>query len=245
VPPVGAYTQLAGVYDEVVVDPCHGALAEFLNEIFGAAEEKVASVLDVCCGTGLLAAELAARGYRVTGVDASEAMLARARRLLGPHATLIHATLPDLPVEPTFDAATCTLDGFTYLAPTALAPTAEAIAGVLRPAGWLVFDAHTDAMMALTSSRPVVSGEQDGHHFEILAEVDADGRLCDTRIDVTPDGAASPFSEHHRQYFHREAAIRSALVDSGFEVVAVRDGYSERPADESTLSATWIATLRR
>jgi SAM-dependent methyltransferase len=243
--PVDAYARLAGVYDEVVVDPCHGALAEFLDELFAADEEAVADVLDVCCGTGLLAAELAALGYRVTGVDASEAMLARARRLLGPHATLIQATLPDLPLEMTFDAVTCTLDGFTYLAPAALAPTVEAIARVLRPAGWLVFDVHTDAMMALTSSRPVVSGEQEGHRFVILAEVDPDARLCDTRIDVTADGAASPFSERHRQYFHRDTDIRSALVDGGFEVVGVKDGYSDRPADESTLSATWIASLRR
>ena len=242
--PVDAYTRLAGVYDEVVVDPCHDALAGFLDELFGADEVAVVGVLDVCCGTGLLAAELTARGYRVTGVDASEAMLARARRLLGPDAALIHATLPDLPVEMTFDAATCTLDGFTYLAPAALASTVEAIARVLRPGGWLVFDAHTDAMMALTSSRPVVSGEEEGHRFVILAEVDSDARLCDTRIDVTPEGAASPFSEHHRQYFHREADIRSALKDGGFELVAVRDGYSDRPAGGSTLSATWIASLR-
>lgn len=241
---VDAYTRLAGVYDEVVVDPCHSAWAGFLDELFEADEEGVTDVLDVCCGTGLLAAELAARGYRVTGVDASEAMLARARRLLGPHATLIHAKLPDLPLETTFDAATCTLDGFTYLAPEALPPTVEAIARVLRPAGWLVFDAHTDAMMALTSSRPLVSGEQEGHRFVIRAEVHPDARFCDTRIDVTPDGAASPFSERHRQYFHRDTDIRSALVDGGFEVAAVRDGYSDRPADESTLSATWIARLR-
>jgi SAM-dependent methyltransferase len=230
--PVDAYTRLAGVYDEAVVDPCHGALARFLDELFAADDEAVAGVLDVCCGTGLLAAELAALGYRVTGVDASEAMLARARRLLGPHATLIHATLPDLPLELTFDAVTCTLDGFTYLSPVALAPTAEAIARVLRPGGWLVFDAHTDAMMALTSSRPIVSGEREGHRFVILAEVDADARLCDTRIDIKA-GAVAPFSELHRQYFHRDSDIRSALVDRGFEVIAVRDGYSDRPADES------------
>jgi SAM-dependent methyltransferase len=241
---VDAYTRLAGVYDEVVVDPCHSAMAEFLDALFSADQEAVADVLDVGCGTGLLASELAALGYRVTGVDASEAMLARARRLLGPHVALIHATLPDLPLETTFDAATCTLDGFTYLAPAALAPTVEAIARVLRPGGWLVFDAHTDAMMGFTSSRPVVSGEQEGHRFVIVAEVDPDARLCDTRIDVTADGAAAPFSEHHRQYFHRKTDIRSALVDGGFEVVGVRDGYSDRPADESTLSATWIANLR-
>src|SRR5438094_7929188 len=40
-------------------------------------------VLDVGCGTGWVAAELAALGSRVWGVDRSEAMLAQARERLG------------------------------------------------------------------------------------------------------------------------------------------------------------------
>jgi demethylmenaquinone methyltransferase/2-methoxy-6-polyprenyl-1,4-benzoquinol methylase len=40
-------------------------------------------VLDVCCGTGDLAAEAERRGGRVTGLDFSEQMLARARRKSG------------------------------------------------------------------------------------------------------------------------------------------------------------------
>lgn len=242
---VEAYTRLAGVYDEVVVDPCHGAWAEFLDEVFSTDEDGVTDVLDVCCGTGLLAAELTTRGYRVTGVDASEAMLARARRLLGPDVPLIRATLPDLPIEGTFDAVVCTLDGFTYLAPEALRATIAALSRRLRPTGWLVFDVHTDAMMALSGARPVVSGEKDGHRFVIHSAVDRDGRISDTRIEVMPAGDGAPFSEHHCQYFHRPSEILSALVDADFEMTAVRDEYSERPADASTLSATWIARLRR
>jgi SAM-dependent methyltransferase len=241
---VEAYTRLAGVYDEIVVDPCHGAWADFLDDVFGADERGVTDVLDVCCGTGLLAAELAGRGYRVTGLDASEAMLARARGLLGPDVPLIRATLPDLPVEMTFDAVTSTVDGFTYLAPPDLHATITVLGGVLRPSGWLVFDVHTDAMITLTSSQSVVSGEKDGHRFAIRAVVDPAARTCDMRIDFTPVGAGSPFSEHHRQYFHRPEEIRSALADGGFEVVAVRDELSDRPADGSTLSATWVARLR-
>ena len=41
---------------------------------------KALDALDVGCGTGFLALELAARGHRVTGVDFSPAMLAEARR---------------------------------------------------------------------------------------------------------------------------------------------------------------------
>lgn len=43
--------------------------------------------------------ELARRGYAVTGLDRSAAMLERARRRLGEETTLIHAALPHIPAE--------------------------------------------------------------------------------------------------------------------------------------------------
>ena len=57
------------------MDPCHDRWASFLHELWSADEDGVRAVLDVCCGTGLMARELVARGYRVVGVDASAAML--------------------------------------------------------------------------------------------------------------------------------------------------------------------------
>ena len=155
---VEAYSRLAGVYDEIVADPCHGQWASFLDELWSADPQGVRTVLDLCCGTGLLAGELIARGYRVVGVDASEAMLALARERLGPEVVLSRMTLPELTVDAGFDAVVCTLDGFNYLTPGDLRLTMNAVAGCLRPAGWLVFDLHTDAMMNFTIANPVVAG---------------------------------------------------------------------------------------
>ena len=238
---VEAYTRLAGVYDEIVVDPYHGAWASFLHELWSDDERGVHNVLDVCCGTGLLAVELSALGYHVVGVDGSDAMLARARRRLPPEVRLVRSTLPALGVSGEYDAAVCTFDGVNYLSPGDLRSTLAALSRRVRPAGWLVFDAHTDAMMALTVSRPVVQGEEGEHRFVISSEVNPRTRTCDTRIEIVPLDGGSAFSEQHRQHFHRAVDIRSSLVDAGFEVTAVRDGYSERPADASALSATWIA----
>ena len=243
---VEAYTRLAGVYDEIVVDPCHGAWASFLDDLWAADEAGVRTVLDLCCGTGLLAAELTARGYRIVGVDASDAMLRRARRLLGPEVLLARMTLPHLDVEGTFDAAVSTFDGFNYLSPTDLRLTIAALAHHVRPDGWLVFDIHTDAMMAFTERNPVIAGKAEGNSFVISSAVDASRRTCDTHISLTPEGDEAPFSEHHRQYFHSAAEIRASLDGAGFGVTALRDEYSERPVHRSSLRATWIARrLRR
>ena len=238
---VEAYTRLAGVYDEIVVDPCHGAWASFLHELWSDDEDGVHNVLDVCCGTGLLAGELAALGYQVVGLDSSNAMLARARRRLQSEVRLVRSTLPEMGVTGEYDAAVCTFDGLNYLTPDDLRSTFAALSLRIRAAGWLVFDVHTDAMLAFTVSQPVVRGEESKHRFVISSVVDTRTRTCDTRIEIVSLDGGGAFSEHHRQHFHRAADVRSSLVDAGFEVTAVRDGYSERPADDSALSATWIA----
>jgi predicted TPR repeat methyltransferase len=238
---VEAYSLLAGVYDEMVVDPCHDRWASFLHELWSADPQGVRSVLDLCCGTGLLAGELIARGYRVEGVDASDAMLAVARERLGQDAALSRMTLPDLTVEGVFDAAVCTFDGLNYLTPDELRLTTLATAARLRPGGWLVFDLHTDRMMEFAIANPIVAGESGGNDFVISNAVDAGTRMCDTRIELTRRRDGEPFSEQHRQYFHSDANVRATLREAGFAVTAVREEYTHDPADEATLRATWIA----
>jgi predicted TPR repeat methyltransferase len=238
---VEAYSRLAGVYDEIVIDPCHDRWASFLHELWSEDPEGVRSVLDLCCGTGLLAGELTVRGYRVVGVDASDAMLALARERLGPEVTLSRMTLPDLAVDGVFDAAVCTFDGLNYLTPDELRLTFAAVAVHLRPAGWLVFDLHTDAMMNFTIANPMVAGRSAGNDFVIRSVVDPGARTCDTRIELTRPRDGEPFSEQHRQYFHASADVRTALQDAGFAVAAVEEEYTHEPADASTLRATWTA----
>jgi predicted TPR repeat methyltransferase len=238
---VEAYSQLAGVYDEIVIDPCHDRLASFLHELWSVDAGGVRSVLDLCCGTGLLAGELIGRGYRVVGVDASEAMLAVARKRLGPETVLSRMTLPDLTLEGVFDAAVCTVDGFNYLTPEELRLTMGAVADRLGPAGWLVFDLHTDAMMDFTIAHGVVAGQVAKTDFVISSVVDPSARTCDTKIVVTRPRDGEPFCERHRQYFHTDTDVRASLQDAGLAVTAVNEEYTQRPADAATLCATWTA----
>ena len=235
------YARLAGVYDEIVVDPGYGRMAAFVHEVWGADDAGVRTVLDVCCGTGLMAAELIALGHRVTGIDASAAMLARARRLLGPEVVLVRETLPDLTIDAVFDAAVSTFDGLNYLTVAELRSTLRALADRIRPGGWFIFDAHTDALMDFTLANPMVEGETAGWRFAITNTVDALTRACDSRIAVTRESDGDTFTERHRQYFFTDGQIRGALALAGFDVVDVTDDYSHDAADGESLRATWIA----
>ena len=235
------YARLAAVYDEIVVDPCHRVWASYLHELWGSDPAQVHSVLDLGCGTGLMAAALTAYGYRVTGVDSSATMLARARRLLGPEAVLIQGSMPGLGVGGVFDAVISTFDALNYLSPPEFGATVAAVARRLRPGGWLVFDLHTTAMLDFTMANPVVAGTADGRHFTLSSVVDPAARTCDTRILVSRAADGDAFAEQHRQYFHTTAQVLDALLDAGLALTAVTDEYSHRPADASTLRATWTA----
>lgn len=90
-------------------------------------------VLDVATGTGLVAAELLRRGFRVTGLDQSEEMLAVARRRLGTRVELVQASAESMPFpDASFDHLTV-----TYLLRYVDDPgaTLAELARVVRPGG--------------------------------------------------------------------------------------------------------------
>jgi demethylmenaquinone methyltransferase / 2-methoxy-6-polyprenyl-1,4-benzoquinol methylase len=90
-------------------------------------------VLDVATGTGLVAAELVARGFRVTGVDQSPGMLKQARARFDHRVELVEAPAESLP----FDDASFDHLTVTYLLRYVADPgaTLAELARVVRPGG--------------------------------------------------------------------------------------------------------------
>jgi demethylmenaquinone methyltransferase / 2-methoxy-6-polyprenyl-1,4-benzoquinol methylase len=90
-------------------------------------------VLDVATGTGLVAEALLARGFRVTGLDQSPEMLARAGDRFDGRVDLVEASAEALPfADASFDHLT-----FTYLLRYVDDPeaTLRELARVVRPGG--------------------------------------------------------------------------------------------------------------
>ncbi|GLF92703.1 class I SAM-dependent methyltransferase [Streptomyces yaizuensis] len=98
------------------------------------------TALDAACGTGRTSAALAARGYRVIGVDQSPEMLEHARRKV-PGAEFHRGRLEQLPLDDaSVDLAVSTL-AMTHLPD--LRPGVAELARVVRPGGRVVItDLH-------------------------------------------------------------------------------------------------------
>lgn len=85
---------------------------EFLIEELQLPEKG--DILDVGCGTGRHAVELARRGYNVTGIDMSSGMLAEAKKeadAAGVKLELIHVDAAKYKPAKQFDAAICLCEG--------------------------------------------------------------------------------------------------------------------------------------
>lgn len=61
-------------------DHQHGFVAKYGENLLRFLPENAKTVLDIGCGTGILTQEIAALGYTVKGIDASETMIATARK---------------------------------------------------------------------------------------------------------------------------------------------------------------------
>jgi len=111
-------------------------------------------VLQLQCGVGAVAAELARAGALVTGADASEDELAAAREA-EPDLPWVHADPAQLPAEllrARFDLVY--LDRGALAAVGDLDAWAAGVVGALRPLGWLVVrDAHPVAALVDGSLR--------------------------------------------------------------------------------------------
>lgn len=105
---------------------------------------KGARLLDLCCGTGQVAAALTARGYAVTGVDNSTEMLRYARRN-APAAEFVQADARRFQLPVSFDAVVSTFDSLNhFLNLEELAAVFRQTRRALAPAGWFLFDMNVE-----------------------------------------------------------------------------------------------------
>jgi SAM-dependent methyltransferase len=180
-------------------------------------------LLDVACGTGKSFLPMLARGYEVTGCDASPGMLAHARRKTAGRVPLHEADMRALPDFGEFDLVTCIDEPLNYLLdPGELAAAFRSVARVLRPGGLYLFDVNTLAMYR-GSFATVETYEAEGWtiHWRGLGHPGFQpGEVCVLEIDGDgPNGERHETSQTERH--HPRAIVERHLADAELDLLAV------------------------
>ena len=198
--------------------------ADYIEMLLGLSAP--AHLLDVPCGAGRLALELAGRGHQVTGVDNDAALLDDARhsaeeRRLEAMIRLERRDMRDLPWRRTFDGAYCFWESFGFFDDEGNRAFLSAVAAALKPGAKFVFDTHiAETMLPHLGQRP---WERVGDDLLVLEERDYDPAtaLLNRRLIIVGQGRTATVELPTRLYTYRE--LLALLEAAGFTAC---QGYS-------------------
>jgi SAM-dependent methyltransferase len=203
------------------------------------------SVLDLCCGTGRHAAAFAARGFRVTGVDRSGALLDRARAHAveaGVEVELVECDMRQFVRPSAFDLVVNLFTSFGYFSDAA--DELQVLRNVhdsLRPGGTFVIDVMGKEILARIFQPTLSVSSPDGRLFVTRQQILREWTRVACEWVAIEGTSARSFRFEHWIYSGRE--LRELLVQTGFRDVRL---FGDLDGGEYGPQATrLVATARR
>lgn len=228
--PFGEY---AAVYDLIYQDKDYAAEADFIVGLisrFAGGEAAPTAVIDLACGTGRHALELARRGFTVAGSDISGDMVEMAKRSAAQHRLPVqfyhHSFQTAGVIDRKFDVALAMFASLGYL--TTWEEFAAACSGVRRllaSRGLFIFDVwNGDAVVRDFSPQRTKRASGAGLSVERTSRTTLDQarQVADVHFDFAvtrQNGSVSRFSERHLVRFFFPSELSERLSALGFTVL--------------------------
>lgn len=187
-----------------------------------------ARVLDLACGLGRHAMEFARRGYEVTGIDLSGALLRSAEEAAREGGLPIRFQCGDmrrLEEQNSYDAVVSLFTSFGYfMEESENRSVVESVARALRAGGWFMLD-FFNAQFVATHLRPRDETAREG--CTIIQERRISGGRIEKSISISAEGGDRSFRESVRMYTEQE--LRAMLEHAGLRVLHAFGGYDASP----------------
>lgn len=181
-------------------------------------------VLDLACGHGRIANRLAARGCRVTGLDATEVFLRRAEedaRARGVSVDYVHGDMRQLPWQGRFDRIVSWFTAFGYFDDAGNKQVLAQAAAALRPGGRLGIELNNYPVL-LRGYLPSFVAERDGDLVLDQHRLDPLTSHSIVTRTVIRGGAVRQMPYFTRLFTFPE--LRDWLIAAGFSAVS---GFGE------------------
>jgi SAM-dependent methyltransferase len=206
--------------------------------------ESLKEILDIGCGTGTHAIELAKRGYKVTGIDISSVMIEEAKKKAEKKNLKIDFKLQDMreiTLPQKFDAAICLFGGFGYL------HTSEDLNGFFRGVkkclkgpSLIIFE-YWNVKTVKPGFRSWVKADDEEKGTTVIrlseSDFDEENRIISLNLDFyvfSGKEVIDRFTEAHELLCHDYYEIENILRDNRFELIELygKDMKSQTLKDE-------------
>jgi SAM-dependent methyltransferase len=215
-------------------------------------------ILEIGCGTGRVLVPLALDGYHITGIELSEAMLARARAKadtaqVSGRITLIQGDMRDFEIPAVFALAFIPINTFMHCYDTSQQLSClRSIHRHLYPGGKLIVDIfHPDPQTLLESDGRLVSEGTDldpetGHtvhrfYSRRLDLADQSQHITFILDETGSIGAVSRTLFSFRMRYVHRYEMELLLHAAGFRLEAVYGSYDLEPFDSSSDKMVFVA----
>jgi len=212
--------------------------ADFLVKVLRCAKD--AHLLDVPCGNGRLSSALAARGYRVTGVDISEEFVEEARAVwaLDPPAhargtdsrapvEFILADMSKLSGDRIYDGAYCFGNSFGFLDHAGMESFLSGVARALKPGARFIVETGMAAESVLQKFEPLTMHRIDDISITIKERYLAEVSCIDTEYIFEQNGKVERGYAKH--WIYTVGEIRRMLERAGFEILNLYGSLKCKP----------------
>lgn len=191
-------------------------------------------IFDLCCGTGQISKQLWKKGYQVTGLDGSEAMLDYARQN-APKGEFILGDARYFDFQPTFDAVISTTAALNHILDfNELQNVFNNVYASLLNNGWFFFDLYLNGVYLLENWQGSVSEGvvKDDYAWAYRGQYYPEKKVGEYTITlfqlIEQKWQRSDITYLLKSYTRRE--IQTALETAGFTEIIVYDREGN-PAD--------------
>ncbi|QDH19981.1 class I SAM-dependent DNA methyltransferase [Saccharibacillus brassicae] len=255
-----SYGKFAYVYDELMQDMPYAKWKRFALEVWEK-HGQPGEVVELGCGTGTLTTMLAEEGYRLTGIDLSEDMLAVARGKADERPPLqgllrsgslqfVRQDMTEWAAPAPVDSVISFCDCLNYLTePEQVEAAFRATYAGLKPGGTFLFDVHhPNTLRRYEEEQPFVLDEEGVSYIwtcgldEERTEIEHHLRIFVRR---SGGGASSDvydrFDEVHVERAYEPQWLREALLRAGFSGAEFYADFEWEAPGEDTVRLFGVA----
>ncbi len=242
-------------YDLLYRDKDYAGEADYIAGLIRAYSPNAKTVMEIGCGTGAHAAELAEIGYEVSGVDMSEGMLeaAESRRSslssdIAAKLDFTHGDARTVRLDRKFDVVISLFHVMSYQTSNDDLAAAFRTAGEhVKPGGVFIFDCwYGPAVLRQWPSvtEKELSDDSTEVHRTATPEIHVNENIVDVNYKVIVKDKSTDVSETlhetHRMRYLFMPEIELGLFAAGMKLVDSRAWMKDTPPDVDTWAAVFV-----